>query len=126
MFPPLESTVCKTDYFSYFFSSSSLFFSLPISKNKMTKKLNKPAEQVPHLYALTLADDGSPAQDKTVSLCNSVMQLSLGARITKTRPSIYVFPYPKAKSSFELSSIPVRLLRVVDPLCIQIIPLKGK
>lgn len=45
------------------------------------------AETLPHLYALTLADDGSPAQDKTVSFLMHQLaaNLFLGARTTKTR-----------------------------------------
>jgi hypothetical protein len=39
----------------------------------MTKKLVKAIEKVPRLYAITLADDGSPAQDQTVSLCNYLL-----------------------------------------------------
>lgn len=51
----------------------------------MAKKLAKDTQEIPHLYALTLADDGSPAQDKTVGLCNDIMQPFLGARLTITR-----------------------------------------
>lgn len=45
------------------------------------------AETLPHLHALTLADDGSPAQDKTVSFLMHQLaaNLFLGARTTKTR-----------------------------------------
>lgn len=50
------------------------------------------AETLPHLYALTLADDGSPAQDKTVSvlMLQLYANLFLGARTTKTRVIYYI------------------------------------
>lgn len=57
-----------------------------------TKKVEKHIAAIPHLHALTLTDDGSPAQDKTVSHINAITicKMFLGTRITKARVIYFV------------------------------------
>lgn len=53
-----------------------------------TEKVKDTIATIPRLHALTLTDDGSPAQDKTVSHyinAITICKMFLGTRTTKTR-----------------------------------------
>jgi hypothetical protein len=54
-----------------------------------TKKVAETIEMLPRLYALTLADDGSPAQDKTVSF-NAITICKLFSWHTNNKNASYI------------------------------------